>query len=293
MLGSALGLAAGMMQGLDVQSIMNSLSEQSSEAERHFARTFLGLSNLFMFCVPGFLTAWLFYRNRTAEWLRLDRSPALLAVGMGILWLLVSMPLVAFSFKINQSIPLPEWATSMEESTADIIKSLLTMENGWELAGNLLLIAVMPAIGEEVIFRGIVQQQLMRRLANPHVSIWLAAAIFSTIHFQFEGFLPRLLLGAILGYLFFWTKNLWVPIAAHFFNNGIQVVGQYFFREKMDAVDMEKDIDLPIWQSIIILSVSIMSIYFLAKKIIELGESDEPEIAVIPTEGRNPDDPPF
>lgn len=270
MLGGGLGLVAGWAQGLDVQSVMSGLSEKSSEPERHFARLFMGLNHLFMFCVPGFLTAWFFYRNRTTEWLRLDRNPELLAVGLGIIWLLVSLPLVAFSYKINQWIPLPEWAVSMEDSTADALKSLLKMENGWELAGNLLIIAVLPAIGEEVIFRGIVQQQLMRRLANPHVAIWLAAAIFSTIHFQFEGFLPRMVLGAVLGYLFFWTKNLWVPIAAHLFNNGIQVAGQYFFSEKMEAVDIEKDIDLPVWAVV----GSGLLVWFLAKKIIEIHPPD-------------------
>jgi uncharacterized protein len=106
------------------------------------------------------------------------------------------------------------------------------------------IMALIPAIGEELVFRGILQQQLMRKL-TPIVSILLAGAIFSAIHFQFEGFFSRWLLGALLGWLYWRTQNFWVPVAAHFFNNAFQVVAQYFYASDLSTMDLEKDVEVP------------------------------------------------
>jgi len=82
-----------------------------------------------------------------------------------------------------------------------------------EVVINLLVIAILPALGEELVFRGVIQQKIAEQI-SVHGAIWLTAILFSTIHLQFQGFLPRMLLGAVLGYLFFWSKNLWIPIFA-------------------------------------------------------------------------------
>jgi hypothetical protein len=121
------------------------------------------------------------------------------------------------------------------------------MENMWELLANLTLIAILPAIGEELVFRGVIQQQLMRRIQNPWMTILLASVIFSAAHMQFEGFIPRMLLGFILGWLYWKTQNFWVPVLCHFFNNGLQVIGQYLYKQDLSTVDLEKDIQVP-WQ---------------------------------------------
>jgi len=121
-----------------------------------------------------------------------------------------------------------------------MIKGILVMNDPGEFLLNLLVIAVLPAIGEELLFRGIVQQQLQRALRRPAVAIWLTAIIFSAIHMQFAGFIPRLILGATLGYLFFWTKNLWMPILAHFATNAVQVIAQYVSGGKLSQAELEK-----------------------------------------------------
>ena len=122
---------------------------------------------------------------------------------------------------------------------------MLRMDNPGELLANLTVVAVLPAIGEEIIFRGVIQQQLMRRIANPWVALIVSAAIFSFFHFQFEGFLPRLILGLLLGWLYWRTGNFWVAALAHFFNNGVQIVGQYFYGDETTTMDLEKDIQVP------------------------------------------------
>ena len=128
----------------------------------------------------------------------------------------------------------------MEATAEGMLRSLLVMESPAELLLNLLVMAVLPAIGEELLFRGVLQQKIERLSQRPHLAIWSTAFVFSAIHMQFEGFLPRMLLGAALGYLFYWTRNLWVPIVAHFVFNGAQVAAQYFAREQFGQLELEQ-----------------------------------------------------
>lgn len=223
----------------------------ATEAVRWQIRILLGLQHVSVFTGAGFLVVWLFYRGITRpvpgwpDYLQSRLWPGWRNALLGMLLLLASVPLVLYSFQINKMLPLPESFKMMEDQANEAIKVLLRMDHFGEFLGNLLLIALLPAVGEELVFRGIVQQQLMRRIANPWWALVLSAAIFSFFHFQFEGFLPRLLLGFLLGWLYWQTRNFWVPVIAHFFNNGIQVVGQYATGDSNSVVDLEKDIQVP------------------------------------------------
>jgi membrane protease YdiL (CAAX protease family) len=128
----------------------------------------------------------------------------------------------------------------MEGEAAEMIKGILVMNSMGEFLLTLFVVAVLPAVGEELVFRGVVQQQLERVTQNPVLAIWMAAFIFSAFHLQFAGFLPRMLLGAGLGYLFLWTRSLWVPIAAHFFINGMQIAGQYIQKNALAESTVEE-----------------------------------------------------
>ena len=103
---------------------------------------------------------------------------------------------------------------------------------------NMIVIALIPAIGEEMTFRGVLQQWLTRKM-NPHLAILLSAAIFSFIHFQFYGFLPRMFLGVLLGYMFYITGSLWTSILMHFLNNGTAVVLYYLNSKSVIDIDVE------------------------------------------------------
>jgi len=94
---------------------------------------------------------------------------------------------------------------------------------------NLVIVAGLAAVSEEAFFRGALQQFLLEKFRNGHAAVWLTALFFSIIHFQFYGFLPRLLLGALLGYLFLYTQNLWIPVTFHFINNASVIVLHYFW----------------------------------------------------------------
>ncbi len=116
----------------------------------------------------------------------------------------------------------------MEEEAAQLTKLFLESRSSGVLTINFLIIAILPAIGEEFLFRGVIQRLLGEWTKNIHVGIFLAAFIFSFIHFQFYGFVPRLLLGLYFGYLMFWSGSIWVPVTAHLVNNGMAVIYYHF-----------------------------------------------------------------
>lgn len=229
------------------------LFSDATMEERWQVRLQLGLAHLFAFLGSGSVTVWIFYRGITQtrtswpDYLQIRQVPSWTTLLLGILLMAVSVPLVIYTLNINQQIPLPELFKTAELQAEEALKGLLQMENMAELFANLFIIALLPALGEELVFRGVVQQQLMRRIANPWVAMLVSSVVFSAAHFQFEGFLPRMMLGFLLGWLYWKTRNFWVPVAGHFFNNGMQVIGQYLFRKDLSTVDLEKDIQVP-WE---------------------------------------------
>jgi membrane protease YdiL (CAAX protease family) len=248
-----------------------SLAADAPEMDRWLVRIQLGLGHLFAFCLSGWLTVWLFYRSLTGilpdwpDYLKIRRWPGWRLAGLAVLLMLVAMPLVLFALNLNKMIPLPALFKSLEDQTAETIKGLLQMPYFGEFMANLTIIAILPALGEELVFRGVVQQQLMRRISNPWVAILVSAFIFSAAHFQFEGFLPRMMLGVLLGWLYWQTQNFWAPVIAHFFNNGIQVAGQYLYGNKISTVDLEKDITVP-WGFALLSAIMVWAVVRLIQR---------------------------
>jgi uncharacterized protein len=242
----ALGKSLGWPETLD-----SSLLQTASG--RWQLRLQLALGHILGFCVPGFLTVWLYYRSLTQkmpdwrDYLGLRHGPSPLLSVLTILLMLSAIPLVLFAFGLNQMLPIPEEFRLMEAKIAEDLKGLLIMDHPLEFLANLTLIALLPAIGEELVFRGVIQNQLLRLTKSPWTAIIAASVIFSAVHLQFEGFLPRILLGILLGWLYWRTQNFWLPMLAHFFNNAIQIIGQYLYNKDMSSVNLEEDIDMP-WQ---------------------------------------------
>ncbi|QIX61445.1 CPBP family intramembrane metalloprotease [Hymenobacter sp. BT18] len=119
------------------------------------------------------------------------------------------------------------WARDKETQAQDLTQYLTQFTSTGRLLVGLLVIAVVPAISEELVFRGVVQKQITRLFGSYHAGVWLAAFLFSAIHMQFFGFVPRLVLGVVLGYLFAWSGNILVPMAAHFAQNAVQILLLY------------------------------------------------------------------
>lgn len=248
LLGALLIQLLGYWQGRELAAILPNLNTESALAERNYVRLTHLLSQFFTFVLPSLLVAWFFYRQRMWRYLQLVPAPALLSLMFGVMIILFSFPLTQLAYWLNQQLPLPDWMSSLEGQAGEAIKALMVMDSPWVLLFNITVIALLPAIGEELLFRGILQQQLEKRFGRAELAVWITAFIFSAFHLQFAGFFPRLLLGALLGYLLVWTRSLWVPIAAHFVFNGIQILGQYLLGEELITSDTEQALG-PNWLS--------------------------------------------
>ena len=164
----------------------------------------------------------------------------MLLIGVAIMF--VSLPMTNLLTAWNEKMSLGSFESlesmlqQLEDTASDLTDRMLQVDTLGGLLFNLLVIALIPAIGEELTFRGVVQQALVKGCKNAHVGIFLSAAIFSFIHFQFYGFLPRMFLGLLLGYLFYYSGSLWTSILMHFVNNGSAVVVAYFeHRNRIDT----------------------------------------------------------
>jgi membrane protease YdiL (CAAX protease family) len=137
------------------------------------------------------------------------------------------------------------WAQAKEEALRKLTNLLTTFSSWRDLGIAIIGIGIIPAIGEELVFRGILQSMLARHTNHTHVAIWVSAFIFSAIHLQIYGFLPRFLLGALFGYLYAWTQNLAYPILAHFLNNSLTLIVLFMQQRAPQSFSEEQQL-LPI-----------------------------------------------
>ena len=133
------------------------------------------------------------------------------------------------------------WARAEEDQKIGLTKFLTDFSSPGRLLVGLVVIAIVPAVAEELVFRGGVQRNLVAWFGSRHVGVWLAAAIFSAIHVQFFGFVPRFVLGLVLGYLYEWSGNILVSMAAHFTQNAFQLVLLFLFQNKLLPATFDPD----------------------------------------------------
>ncbi len=224
------------------------------------------IMTIFTFILPAIAFSWVRYKKDIWSFLGLQLPPRISWFMISLIMLFLLLPLIQYSFEINKAIPLPEWIHDMEASANDTLMTLLQMNDVGDLMINLVLIAILPALGEELIFRGIIQQYGYRLLRKPVLSVWITALLFSAIHLQFEGFIPRFLLGMFLGYLYYWTRNLWVPIFIHFANNAFMLVVSYFLPDSMVAAEEVVAPDLPVLGVLATTLLLLPGIYFFKRE---------------------------
>jgi uncharacterized protein len=184
---------------------------------------------------PLVLLAFTLPAHEFGLWLRAQGRLSVTTLLAGVVLTLVSLPFISATIEWNAGWhfggPLADfdaWMRTQEEIARRVTVQLTQMNSGAAFVGCLLTLALVPAIGEEFLFRGIIQPTLTRAVGGRmHVGIWLTAIVFSAIHMQFLGFIPRMLLGAGFGYLYHWSGRLAVPVLAHFTNNALQVLLLY------------------------------------------------------------------
>ena len=197
-----------------------------------------------LFVIPPFVMASL-WSNNAFEFLRLKSTLRWSTVLYVVAFMLVAIPFINMLSWLNQQIILPEALSEIEKmmqssevQIAEITEKMLNVSTLGALLFNVFLVAVVPALGEELFFRGTIQR-LLSDWKGALFAIWITAFVFSAIHMQFYGFLPRMLLGAFLGYLLLWSGSLWLPIIAHFVNNSVAVVFYYLKFNGVKVIDVE------------------------------------------------------
>lgn len=218
----------------DVAAVMNTVTDQTSIAEMNLIRIFQFFSQVCTFVLPALFFVHLCYPQAAWNYFRLHpiRQPTHLLAG--IVLLVAIYPLVQYIYTANKALPLPQWLKDMGGSNDAMIQALMRMDSVGILLFNLVVLALIPAFAEELLFRGVLQRVVARSTRSTTLGIWLSAATFSAMHMQFDGFFPRLFLGALLGYLLAMTDCLWIPIIAHFFNNALQIVLIYVVGIEID-----------------------------------------------------------
>ena len=226
------------------------------------------VSTIIIFFVPAVITARIaskkpFQRLGLQPGVKINRAIA------AILILFCALPLVGFLAEVNKAIPisagLKKVFDNMESQYAEQVKLMATFKTPLDYIIALFIIALMPAIVEELFFRGAMQNIFMRWFKNPWLVIFITAFIFSAIHFSWYGFIPRLALGMILGYIFYYTGNLWYSISAHFFNNALMVTILYWQYTKDKKIDMEVGDSAPWWAGAISAAL-VIGLFLLLKK---------------------------
>lgn len=230
--------------GLIITSLSSVLLYKYSNCtEDNILKISLLIQQIFVFALPAIIAAKLAFGN-VKQSLLLDTIKSK-GVLWAILFIIIAIPAIDTLAQLNTKIHFPNflsdietWMRETEAQTNAITERLLSVITIKGLITNILIIALAAAISEELLFRGFLQR-IFEEKFNHHVAIWTTAFIFSAIHFQFLGFIPRMLLGASFGYMAVWSRSLWVPIIAHFLNNAIGVVAAYLNNNQIVDIELE------------------------------------------------------
>jgi len=175
-----------------------------------------------------------------------DKSINYTPIVLSALLIIFAQPIIGWTGELNSYLTLPEGLSSLEnwikdsEKKAELVtEAFLSTTTTRGLLLNIFMVAILPAFAEEILFRGALAGLFKDWTKNIHVAVFLSAFIFSAIHLQFYGFLPRFLLGVALGYLYFWSGSLWLPIVAHFTNNFLSVIVEFLYKKGVISTNAE------------------------------------------------------
>lgn len=254
-------LAGLQIFGSDL-AVLDKAAASLSTRDFAFLRYLLIIQDLSLLFIPSIIILTLMKPDDNAG-LRELKLPQWKEAGLVIILTLCIFPVTNFTGQINSAMHLPGWLSGVEqwmidkEDQADnLIDTLVSSNTFLTMLTNLLIIALIPAVAEELIFRGVFQKILVSLFRSGHLAIWVTAFIFSAIHFQFYGFIPRFILGLVFGYLFFWSGTLWLPVLSHFINNAFPVILTYMQGGQKISVPVET----PLWKQAIFLPLPVVII---------------------------------
>lgn len=232
--------------GVDSLMGMSNMGDITNPKGLRFLKYLQVVQSFGIFIIPPFILAWLFH-GKVSEYLSLNKPVNFASVLLVLVLSFAASPFINFIGELNANMHFPEWMSGIEnwmknaeEQAAELTKAFLRVENIGGLFFNIFMVAVLPAIGEELLFRGVIQKIFTNLTKNVHWGVWISAILFSALHLQFYGFLPRMLLGVAFGYMLVWSGSIWLPIAAHFINNGVAVIAMYLIDKGLLSPEIEE-----------------------------------------------------
>ena len=221
-----------------------------------------------LFIVPSILCSWIFSKS-PLDYIYMRRRPGILLIFLVVIVLFSAVPLINWMVYLNQQLALPSfmwgienWMKASEKQAAQLTEAFLKTSSLTGLFANLIIIGLIPAIGEELLFRGVLQRLLSESMKNKHLPIIISAFVFSAMHMQFYGFFPRMMLGILFGYFLLWSNSLWLPIIGHFINNAAAVIFAFYAAKENMPFDQDTIGALPEDQFYLV-SSAIVSTAFL------------------------------
>lgn len=239
-----------------------------------FLRTFQIINQIGIFIFPPIAFAWLI-SERPLNFLGISKPRAGQMI-LAIIAVLSIAPVINVLVQWNEGLTLPHmfrgienWMRNTEENAARLTENFLNAGNPADLALNLLMIGILPALGEELLFRPAFIGVLKKMFRNVHWPVMISAIVFSAFHLQFFGFFPRLVLGILMGYLYVWSGSLWVPALAHFVNNSVVVVVSWLFQNQFiekNLTDLEGAGSWPYVAISLVLTALVMTGVYISGK---------------------------
>jgi membrane protease YdiL (CAAX protease family) len=273
----AIGVGLGIIFfGRDILTAIDDPSSFSDPTVVIALKFFQVVNQFGVFILPALVFV-LLTDNDVAGYLRLRGGWHRMSLIQGIVLIFVSLPFIHWLMEINNSMHLPDafaaieqWMKDREQEAQDLTDAFLATESVGGFLFNLLMIAVVAAVGEELIFRGILVRLFREWTGSIHLAVFIPAFLFSLLHLQFYGFLPRLVLGMFLGYLFVWSGSLRVPVIIHFLNNAFAVILAFLDSRGWLSVDVEAvgatTNPWIIGSSLVLTIATLTAIYFLERR---------------------------
>lgn len=240
------GLLIGrLIFGVDLKSVALLLAHPDTQAAIAFMKFYQLINQFGFFIIPVAVFAFLI-SSSPSNYLTLDKKPQLLALFIAALVIYSILPFNHYLTELNLNIKIPgslhfleEWMKDKERQAEQLTETFLKTRTLTGLSVNLLVVALIPAIGEELLFRVTGINLLKKLTGNVHAAVIITSFFFAFFHFQFFSFFPRFLLGILLGYLFVISRSIWIPIFAHFVNNASSVIIFYLYYNGSIKVSME------------------------------------------------------
>jgi uncharacterized protein len=224
-----------------------------------------------LFLIPTLLFAY-YSDPHPANYLGLKKRPASFYFLAGIALMVVAIPFAGWLGELNRQVhfspSVSNWVKTKEDEAGGTMKIILNKNSVKDLLINLFVVALLAGIGEEFFFRGILQRLFIRWFKSAWAGIIIAAVLFSAIHMQFYGFLPRMALGILLGAIYFYSGSLWAAILAHFFYDALILTIIHFNPAQMDSDSpaLTNNAVATAVVGLVSLALSILIIWYMKKK---------------------------